>query len=428
MFELWLVLEREFVQRVRSRSFLLSTALVPLFMLAIFGIPLAMEVMGEGGRHHVVVVDEAPAAVGEQVVAALSAEPVRRRDAHFEVERLRAPLAAVRDSLNAAVAAEAIDGYLWLPPDVVAGGRVAYRARNVTDFEVQQRLGAIVSQAVQAVRLGEAGLQIGEVASLLQPVRVEASRITRDGADGASGAATFLLSIIAGFLLYFLILFYGAQVMQSVQEEKTNRISEVLVSSIRAPYLMMGKVLGVGSAALLQVAIWGVFGALLVSQRERLAGAVGAAPGTLGNLSLSLVDPVAGVSILLFALFGFFLYAALFAAAGAAAASSEDAQRFTFPLITPLILPMLLQQQIIRDPQGTLATFLGWLPLTSPIVMPMRMGSGTIHTPEIAGALLTLLAGVALLGWVAGKIYRVGILATGKRPTLRELGRWLRTA
>lgn len=428
MRELWLVLEREFVQRARSRSFILSTALVPLFMLAIFGVPIAMEVMGGGSDQRIVIVDEGPPAVGTQVATALSAGPASRRDARFEVEHLRAPLASVRDSLNAAVTAERIDGYLWIPADVVQGSQVAYRARSVTDFDVQSRLRNAVSQAVQAVRLNDAGLQVTEVSALLQPVRVEATRITRDGDEGGGAATTFLLSVIAGMLLYFLILLYGSQVMQSVQEEKTNRIAEVLVSSIRAPHLMMGKVLGVGSVALLQVAIWIGFAALLFTQRGRIAGAFGAGPDVLGSFDLGIVDPLVAVAILGFALLGFFLYAALFAAAGAAAASTEDAQRFTFPLITPLLLPMIMQQAIIRDPQGTIATVMGWVPLTSPIVMPMRMGSGAIRTPEILGALAVLALGVVLLGWLAGKIYRVGILSTGKRPTLRELGRWLRTA
>lgn len=428
MSELWLVLEREFMLRVRTRSFILSTVLVPLFMLALFGIPIALEVTGGGGEQRIAIIDEGPAVVGEQVVAALTSPPARRRDIRYEVEHLRVPLASVRDSMNAAVAADALDGYLWIPPDVVEGSQVAYRARNVTDFSIQERIRQTVSQAVHGARLSAAGLDMAEVGALLRPVSVEASRITRDGDEGGGAAGTFLLSIFAGLLLYFLILLYGAQVMQSVQEEKTNRIAEVLVSSIRAQHLMMGKVMGVGGAALFQVAIWIAFAAVLLSQRERIASALGAPTGVMDGFLRSLVDPMAVVAILLFALLGFFLYAALFAAAGAAAASSEDAQRFTFPLITPLLIPIVLQTQIIRDPQGTLATVLGWLPLTSPIVMPMRMGSGTLHLAEVLGSLVVLIVGVGLLGWLAGKIYRVGILSTGKRPTLRELGQWLRAA
>ncbi len=427
MSDLWLVIEREFVQRVRSRSFLISTAIAPLFMAAIFLGPLYFESRERGGEQTLVVVDESPAGVGERIAERLGAAPERERDAQFRVERRRVPLAGVRDSLNAAVLDERIDGYLWLPPGILQGEELLYRARNVTNFRLQDRIEGLVSESVQLQRLDQAGLRSGEVASLLQPVPVRAARITAEGEEGGSAAGTLLLSLVAGFLLYFLILLYGAQVMQSVQEEKTNRIAEVLVSSIRASDLMLGKVLGVGAVALLQVAIWAAFAGLLFAQRERVASAFGV-PAELPSLGALGVAPGVVTAISLFALAGFFLYAALFAAAGAAAESSEDAQRFTFPLITPLLIPILAQQAIVSNPQGTLAVVLGWIPLTSPIVMPMRLGSGVISTVEIVGSLLVLAASVALLGWLAGKIYRIGILSTGKRPSMRELGRWLRTA
>lgn len=427
MSDLWLVIEREFVQRVRSRSFLISTAIAPLFMAAIFLGPLYFESRERGGEQTLVLVDESPAGVGERIAERLGAAPERERDAQFRVERRRVPLAAVRDSLNAAVLDERIDGYLWLPPGILQGEELLYRARNVTNFRLQDRIEGLVSESVQLQRLDQAGLRSGEVASLLQPVPVRAARITAEGEEGGSAAGTLLLSLVAGFLLYFLILLYGAQVMQSVQEEKTNRIAEVLVSSIRASDLMLGKVLGVGAVALLQVAIWAAFAGLLFAQRERVASAFGV-PAELPSLGALGVAPGVVTAIALFALAGFFLYAALFAAAGAAAESSEDAQRFTFPLITPLLIPILAQQAIVSNPQGTLAVILGWIPLTSPIVMPMRLGSGVISTVEIVGSLLVLAASVAVLGWLAGKIYRIGILSTGKRPSMRELGRWLRTA
>jgi ABC-2 type transport system permease protein len=236
-----------------------------------------------------------------------------------------------------------------------------------------------------------------------------------------------ILAFAAGMLLYFLILLYGAQVMQSVQEEKTNRISEVLVSSIRATHLMLGKVLGVGSVALLQVAIWALFGVLIVTQGGHVVSGLGGGPDVLAMLSFDF-DLLIAVPLLLFALRGFFQYAALFAGGGAAAASTEDAQRFTFPLIMPLIIPIVFQQQIISNPHGTVATVLSWLPLTSPIVMPMRMSASMIPAVEVIGALLVLVLGVVVFGWAAGKIYRIGILATGKRPSVRDLVQWLRAA
>lgn len=427
MHEMMIVLHREFVERVRSKSFILSTILLPVFMLGIFLVPIFMEAMKKGGETALVVVDEGPAAVGQRLIAALGTEPATKRDERFTVTHLRTPLASVRDSLNAAVLAEKADAYLYIPAGVVSGSNAEFRGRSVTNLDVQERIEAALSEAVQAERLNDAGLQITEVAALLRPVRVEATRITRGGEEGESAVSGLLFSLITGFVLYMLILLYGAQVMQSVQEEKTNRISEVLVSSLKASHLMLGKVLGVGLVALLQVVIWAVFAALLFGQRDRILAAFDL-PARATNLFDFGVEPLVMLALLGFLIGGFFLYASLFAAAGAAAQSSEDAQRFTFPLITPLILPMIMQQQIVSDPRGTLATVLGWFPLTSPIVMPMRIGAGSISPLEIVGTLIVLALSIALLGMLTGKIYRIGILSTGKRPTLRELGRWLRTA
>lgn len=426
MSEMLIVLHREFTQRVRSKSFILSTVLVPVLMVAMFAVPLLMEVSRKGGESTIVVVDEAPEGIGERVVGSLGREPASERDERFVVERIRAPIGAVQDSLRALVLAEQIDGYLYLPPDITDSNVVQYRGQSVTNMDLNQQIGEAVSSAVQGVRLAEAGLEPGDVAALLQPVGVRAARITSAGEEGQSAASGMVSAMVVGMFLYFLIILYGTQVMQSVQEEKTNRIAEVLVSSLRSSDLMLGKVLGVGLVALLQVSIWVVAGVALASQRARLVSMLG-----LPELPLSLslgIGAWHAVALALFATLGFFQYAALFAAAGAAAESAEDAQRFVFPILLPLVIPIFVQGQLLAEPRGTLATVLGALPLTSPMVMPMRMGAGGIPATEIVVSLALLAAGVWLVGILAGKIYRVGILSTGKRPTMRELARWVRTA
>lgn len=421
-----IVLHREFTQRVRSKSFILSTILVPVLMVAMFAIPLLMEVFRKGGESTIVVVDEAPAGIGEDVVASLASEPESQRDERFVAERIRAPIASVQDSLRALVLAERIDGYLHLPPDITETNVVQYRGQSVTNMDLNQQIGEAVSAAVQGVRLAEAGLEPGDVAALLQPVGVRAARITSDGEEGQSAATGMISAMVVGMFLYFLIILYGTQVMQSVQEEKTNRIAEVLVSSLRASDLMLGKVLGVGLVALLQVTIWVVAGLALSTQGDRITSMLDI-PDLPFSLSLG-IGAWHGVALALFAMLGFFQYAALFAAAGAAAESAEDAQRFVFPILLPLIIPIFVQGQLLAEPRGTLATVLGWLPLTSPMVMPMRMGAAGIPATEIVGSLVLLAAGVWVIGILAGKIYRVGILSTGKRPSMRELARWVRTA
>ncbi len=421
------ILQREVVARVRSKAFVLSTILTPLFLLAVFLVPIILEVTERGEDRLLAVVDEAPGELGAEVVEALGGEPESESADRFELRHLRTPAGEARDSLNQLVLEGGIDGWVHLPPDLLQGGRVGYRAKSVTDFGRQEQLARVISEVVQGERLREAGLEVAEVSALLAPVPLAAARVTAGGEEGGGAVTGLLLALVLMFFLYFMIVMYGVQVMQSVQEEKTNRIAEVLVSSVRPTGLMLGKVMGVGLVALLQVAIWGACFGLLLWRVGWIGERVGIPPGALDQLTLG-VSPWMAVSVTVYGLLGFFLYAALFAAAGAAAESAEDAQRFTFPLLAPLMVPLLAQPAIISNPEGTLATVLGWIPFTSPLVMPMRMGAGAEQPAEVIGSLLVLTAGVAGMGWVAGKVYRIGILSAGKRPSLGEIWRWVRTA
>jgi ABC-2 type transport system permease protein len=218
---------------------------------------------------------------------------------------------------------------------------------------------------------------------------------------------------------------YGVAVMRSVLEEKTNRIAEVLMSTIRASQLVAGKIVGVGAAAVAQVLIWVAIVAMVVTQAERLGNWFVVPEEALEALS---VEPVTGLLLFAFFVLGFFLYAAVFAMVGAVVTSEQEAQSVQFLALVPLIAPMLFLQAILNAPLGTTATTLGLIPFTAPVAMPMRMASAPVPGLEIATSLTLLVAGTVVLSWMAGKIYRVGILSTGKRPTMGELVRWLRAA
>lgn len=426
MRELAIVLRREFLERVRSRSFLLSTILTPVFFLLVLLLPVLSTRWAGGEDRFLGIVDESTTGVGAELAAALS-EPAGVGDDRVYASVITSPAPETLDSLVQAVVSERLDGFIIIPEDVVEGGALQYRARTVTDVGFQRRVRDAATAAVQARRLETAGIDAAILAEVMAPVQLNAARLTRQGETGEGAEAGMLFSIMVGFALYMLILLYGVQVLQSVQEEKTNRIAEILVSSIRASHLMLGKVLGVGLAALLQIAIWIGLAVALIGPMQPVLSASGAEPGMVSGLfsriELSLVAVVVAYLLL-----GFFLYASLFAAAGAAAASSEDAQRFTFPLIMPLIIPMMMTGVIVSAPQSTLALVLGWIPLTMPLAMPMRIGAGGTGAVETAATLVLLLASVLVLGSLAGKIYRIGILSTGKRPSFAELLRWLRTA
>jgi ABC-2 type transport system permease protein len=263
------------------------------------------------------------------------------------------------------------------------------------------------------------------VAGLVKRVEVGTGRITDEGEEGGSATSTFFLGYIVGFLVYLMILLYGMNVLRSVLEEKTNKISEVIVSSMKASHLMLGKILGVGAVALLQVAVWGAMIGFAVSRSDTLTAHFGMPPGALDVVNVPLGTLLA---VLGFFVLGFLLYAALYAALGAAVNSEQEAQQFQMIVMMPLIVPMALVVRIVSDPLGQVATVLGLIPFTAPVTMAMRLASAPVPAGQIVASLALMVATVLAVAWVAGKIYRVGILSTGKRPTLRELGQWLRMA
>lgn len=425
MSEMLIVLKREFMERVRSRSFVLSTLLIPVFVGALTLLPVVLG--GGGGERTLVVVDEGPAGIGDYVVRALGRPPAEGDDDAytFRVERVAGPLAGVRQDLNRRVLAEEIDGYLYVPPDVMRTNRVQYRARNVSNFRVERDIRRAVSEAVQSARLAGAGLDVGRVTALLQPVDVSASRVTEDGEQEGSAESSFFLGYILGFMVYMLVILYGVNVMRSVLEEKTNRIVEVIVSSMKATHLMAGKILGVGAVAILQVSIWALMGVVAATQAGGIAKRLGLPADALSSVG---VDPWMLAAALGFFLLGFLLYAALFAAVGAAVNSEQEAQQFQTVALLPLIAPMIFITKVISDPLGTTATVLGMIPFTAPVTMPMRMAAAAVPAWQIGLSLLGTLVAVVVVAWIAGKIYRIGILSTGKKPSLRELGHWLRAA
>ena len=419
MHETLIVLKREFFERVRSKGFWIGTLILPLFMGAVTFLPTLMD--RGGSTRTLVIVSEAPAGVADQVAAGLSRAGEDGEPAPYRIERADGPFAPAREALNQRVLDKSIDGYVYLPADVVQRNTIEYRARNVGNFAVAGDIRRAVSQAVQAERLRGAGLQVGEVAALLRPVEVNAARVTTEGEKAGNVESAFFLSYIVGFVVYFLVFLYGFNVMRSVLEEKTNRIVEVVVSSMKASHLMLGKILGVGAVAMLQVGIWVVLGVAM----SRLAPRFGLQADALSNLGLS---STLIAQLVVFFVLGFFLFAALFAALGAAVNSEQEAQQYQTIVFLPLIAPMLFITQIVGDPLGTTATVLGLVPLTAPVTMPMRLTATAVPGWQIAASLAGIVVTVLLVAWLAGKIYRVGILSTGKKPTMRELVRWLRMA
>jgi ABC-2 type transport system permease protein len=416
---MWAVIRREFVERVRRKWFWFSAILGPVFFAAVFLLPALFA--SSGGTKRIAVVDGANSAFAARVTAALNAGPAFQAVQVVAGER-------VLDSLMGEVSAKRLDGVLIFHDDVVATGRAEYRASNVSSLRDIQELESTLMGLVAAVRLERAGVDVGLLTRARQGITLTTTKVSGSKTTGESSAQSFSLAYFMAVILYMAILMYGVNVKSSVLEEKTTRIVEVLVSSIHPFPLLLGKVLGVGAVSLFQFLIWGVAGKALLSIRKTMGGHLNALDSPLQLFQIPHVSGSTGAIFLAYFVGGFFLYSAMFAAVGAMSSSEQEAQQVQQPIVYVLVLAFLSMFALLNNPASALAVTLSLIPFTSPIAMPVRWAAGDLPAAEIWASLFLLAVAIVAATWVAARIYRVGILMTGKRPNVRELVRWVRAA
>lgn len=416
MRKVWAVIRREFVERIRTKWFWVMALLGPVFFAAVFALPT---MLGRGGGvKRIAVIDGTTTTVGARVTQRLDLGGA------FRVNRVPAA-AGVIDSLTAEVRAKRLDGFLIVTDAAVDSGKVEYRGSNV--FVAKLALERPVAEVLITMRLERAGVDPQVVARARIPTRLETQRISRGETTGESAAQSFSLAYFMGIILYTAILLYGINVMSSVLEEKTTRIVEVLASSLPPFQLMLGKVLGVGAVSIFQFLIWGVAGRVIFAGRTSPV-----TPSEVGGADeLFQIPHVSGATLAIFMAYflgGFFLYSAMFAAVGAMSSTEQEARQAQQPVAWMLVLSFVSMFAMLSDPNSSLAVTLSLVPFSAPIAMPVRWAAGSLPTSELALSLAILVVAIVAATWVAARIYRVGMLMTGKRPNVRELLRWVRTA
>lgn len=422
MRKIWVVIRREFVERVRNKWFVISTLLGPVLMAVLILLPILMATSGQDRT--VVVLDVSAGEFGARVTEMLNG-PAPIKASHVAVDL--ADLEDVADSLATAVGNKMLDGLLIVSDETVQDGSVEYRGSNVSsqiDMSIMRR---VLREAVLTERLGQVGVDPDLVAQATIPLRMQTVTIRRGQVTEQSGEAAFFVAYFVWFLLYMAIVIYGVQVMGAVVEEKTSRIVEVLVSSLKPFQLLAGKVVGVGAVGLLQLGIWTGVGWLLVSQRDRIMGLFGVSGASASGFSLPDIPLSLVVILLTYFLLGYFLYAAMFAAVGAMSNSEAEARQAQTPVVMVLVIPAMLSMIALNSPDGTLAKTLTLVPFSSPIATPVRWAAAGVPLVELGASILILMISLVGITWVAGRIYRVGILVHGKRPKLVELWRWIRS-
>ncbi|HUP64236.1 MAG TPA: ABC transporter permease [Thermoanaerobaculia bacterium] len=415
----WPILKREYLSRVKTKAFWISTALFPLFIVAMTIGPALMTARTKASPEPIRVVDGIGdfAPVAEETLAAedfgKNAPPVEVVGAGGR------SMDEIRREFNDLAEAGTIQGYYLVDADAVETGKVIYWTRNPGSIVADADINSVVARAIRKYKLTRLGLDGAEIDQAIAPINFDVRKATNDPKKEGSGMAAFFASFAMVFFIYFTLIFYGMYVMRGVLEEKSNRIVEVIISSVTPFNLMMGKIIGIGAVGLTQIAIWATFG--LIMTAPQMAMALSLPAGSMPKL------PMASLLFLpVFYILGYFLFATIYAGIGSMFNSEEDAQQMMSVASLPLIAPMFLLMPVMKNPDGTLATVLSLIPFFSPILMYLRIGIQMPPAWQIGLSIIIMLATIVLMIWLVGKIYRVGILMYGKKPTIPEIIRWLR--
>lgn len=429
MSDILVIAKREFIERVRTKAFVIGTILGPIFMAGIMIVPALMArnlaksvsvtvIDAEGSLR--ALVEESLAGDSEPREAG-GGSPLGRRDQGTTKFVIKAPegadIAAQREAAKQAVLKGALDAYVVLPPDVLTESKAEYYAKSVTDFEGIRAVDRAIEKAVFFKRISSAGIDPAHVASLTRPLDLKRLRVSDKGETEDRGVS-FFLSLILVMMIYVGTLMWGQVVMTGVIEEKTNRVVEVIVSSTTPRNLLFGKLVGVGGAGLLQFGIW-----ILALVGVSLASG---SMAFLSGVDLPEINPVLIAAFPIFFLLGFFLYASLYAAIGSAVNTIQEAQNFIFPVMLPIILAMVCWPVVMRAPDSNLSVILSLIPFMTPILMFLRMSVLMPPVWQIALSIVLTSLTIALVIWIAARIYRVGILMYGKPPNFPEMVRWVR--
>jgi ABC-2 type transport system permease protein len=414
---LWLVLRREYFQRVKSPSFLVSTVAAPLLFAALAAIPALFARARLISPKHIVVVCSAPEPAHQ------IADTFRHwRLEHYRAEIVVAATSQERAKLTAMVRESRIEGFLWLDKEAIASGHVVYTSRSGLSTLERDSLHGVIYRALIRARLAIRGLAPEAIDIALQPVTLDsASPPGIAGGKGGDGAiAVIVITVAFVTILEMSLLSYGIIVMRSVLEDKTSRVVEILLCSVTPRALMAGKILGIGGLSLTQVVIWGSMAASGVIVTARLGGTDLASSLALGPGSLALFA--------LFYILGYLFYSSLYAGLGAAFNTADEAQYWSFFLTLPLLFSGIAAWSLFEQADSTVALTLSLVPPLAPVLMSTRIAVGAAANWQI-GLSLGLMVLAVLAAWtLSAHIYRVGTLMYGKKPRLREIARWWRYA
>ena len=422
---MYLIIEREYLERVRKKSFIIVTLLMPILMIGLMIAPTLMMLYSTSDQKQIVVIDK-------------SGRVADKLQPSAEILFVEESVLSKAEACNVYNEESGIFGVLYIGEEIEARDSVQLITNSSLSPMLEENIATQISSIVEREKL--LAYNIDNLDEILANVEthIELSTYLNDGTgaeesmESTSSGMNYILGLVLGMLLYMVILLYGQMVLTSVVEEKASRVLDVMVTTCTPFQLMMGKILGIALVAITQIGIWAL---LVISSSKFLLPTLlpadiaatddmmlGSVVGTLGDTGYI---AMLFTYLLLFILGGFLLYASLYAAAGSAVDSVQDGQQFNTVIMLPIILSIIVMTSVFNDPNSSLVFWGSMIPFTSPVVMVARIPFG-IPTWEIVTSLLILYATFILTTWMAAKIYRVGIFMHGKRPSWGDLWRWIR--
>jgi len=428
MHKIWLICKREYLTRVMKKSFLLMTLLSPLLIVVFYGFIFYFSFKKDLAEEQKIILINDQSGLFENKLDA-------SKNILFRYDKME---------LNSAKILLDSGLYYGILNINIIDSDLQYElfSHEQPGLSMLAAIEGELEKVLKDQHLGAKGIDAGILKELNAiSVKINTQKITQTGTEKSDSGSTTIISFIGALLIYFFIFLYGVQVMKGVIEEKTNRIVEVIISSVKPFQLMLGKIMGIAMVGFTQFFIW----VLLVTM---LSGPVSSLVLQLANIDPSalatgskelskqegLTDLLSGFSQinipLILGLFvfyfigGYLFYGALFAAVGSAVDNETDTQQFMLPITMPLIFSIAISQSIINAPNSELAVWLSMIPFSSPVIMMIRLPFG-VPTSEIIGSMACLVAGFLATTWFAARIYRIGILTYGKKPTYQELFKWL---
>jgi ABC-2 type transport system permease protein len=426
-----LIIKREYLTRVRKKSFLLTTILVPLVIIGFYAAIIAIAMSDSSDKERIAIVDKANLFEGKVPPDKDGKQSIEFNFVQNETEE---SFKKKYDSLD-------YSAFLYIPEtDINKPSGIRLHSQKTLSIGTQSKIDRKVNKAIEQKRLTSANIPPDKYESIKSDIDIPTIIDSGDGEKtGAEGAAR-LMAIALGMLIYIVLLIYGSMVMRGVMEEKMNRISEVIVSSVKPFQLMLGKIIGIGAVGITQFLIWIVLIAVLTSvlpafgpdMAKQIAddgtGAMNEAAkaSVVAEITQGLKSLPIGLILFTFLFYfigGYLVYASLFAAIGSVSEDLQDAQQLMFPVMMPIILGFVILTKAMQEPNGGLALFGSMFPLTSPIVMIGRIPFG-VPIWELLASMAILVLFFLFCTWLAGRIYRTGILMYGKKGSWKEMVKW----